>query len=208
MLAVFRAAALLALLLGAGAACAATLEVRTTDRDGVPLEHAVVWLVVPRHGASPPAEPVVVEQRRLRFSPLVQPVMAGTAVSFPNLDRVGHHLRVTGPTQQIEFPVYDPGARPAPVVLQEPGAHTLSCLFHGSMEGYVYVVDSPHFATTDLAGRATLQGLPRGEYELRAWHPDWGLAPLSARVKLGETPAQQVLQFRLKPRVRAAPRVG
>jgi hypothetical protein len=52
------------------------------------------------------------------------------------------------------------------------------------MLAYVYVVDTPWFAKTDAQGRARLDGLPAGEYEVHAWHPTQAreIAPQPAKL--------------------------
>ena len=38
------------------------------------------------------------------------------------------------------------------------------------MVAYIRVVDTPWFGATDAAGRVRLDGVPDGQYKLRAWH--------------------------------------
>jgi hypothetical protein len=38
------------------------------------------------------------------------------------------------------------------------------------MLAYVYVVESPWFAKTGADGRAVIEGVPAGDYEVRTWH--------------------------------------
>ena len=51
-------------------------------------------------------------------------------------------------------------------------AHTRPMDFTGKpMVGYIYVVDTPFFAKTDGQGRARIEGLPAGDFDVMVWHP-------------------------------------
>jgi hypothetical protein len=39
------------------------------------------------------------------------------------------------------------------------------------MLAYIYVTDTPYFASTSKDGKARLAKLPPGEYDLQIWHP-------------------------------------
>jgi len=39
------------------------------------------------------------------------------------------------------------------------------------MLAYIYVVDTPYFATTDINGKATISIPESGEYSFKIWHP-------------------------------------
>ncbi|MFM2398416.1 MAG: hypothetical protein RL341_573 [Pseudomonadota bacterium] len=186
---------------------AGNLTVTATDRDGKPLAEAVISVIVPKHGVKPPAKPAVMSQKDLLFSPYVLPIMAGTQVSFPNEDRLSHHLKAASKEYSFEFPVYDPGKTPAPVTFDVPGMAILYCYFHGWMRAYVYVVDTPYFAKTDANGFARLENVPDGSFEVRAWHPDMSLAApyLSARAQIGPMTNQE-FKFDHRPRAKPVPR--
>lgn len=191
------------------AACAARAEsllVVAQDRDGKPLPDAVVWVVVPNHGAKPPQKPLTMTQRDLTFDPFVLPVMTGTQVIFPNRDRVSHHLRTLTAATNFEFPVYEPGTTPKPVLFDVAGPSSLHCFFHLSMRGYVYAVDTPFFARTDEQGYARIDGMPAGDFEMRVWHPDWVRPALSQRVTLGASPANLSIKLDLKVRPKPQPK--
>ena len=62
------------------------------------------------------------------------------------------------------------------------------------MRAYVMVVDTPYFGKSDASGALALNGLPPGNYEIRAWHPDMGCIkpPLMQTLKVTDQTAQQV----------------
>ncbi len=68
----------------------------------------------------------------------------------------------------------------------------LSCGLHGWMHAYVGVLDHPFFATTTTDGLFRIAGLPPGEYELHAWHPQLGTRTLHVTVPDGGVTAAQI----------------
>jgi plastocyanin len=159
--------ALLALASGAGAA---TLEVTIKDAREAPVEDAVVYAVQKSGARADRAQrPAAVAQKDKQFAPPVSVVQAGTSVLFPNRDPFRHHVYSFSPAKVFEIKLYA-GTPADPVVFDKPGEVVLGCNIHDNMVGYIYVVDSPFFAKTDKEGRARLEGLPAGDYEIRAWH--------------------------------------
>ncbi|WP_228218250.1 hypothetical protein [Aromatoleum toluclasticum] len=149
-------------------------EVRATvrDRDGKPVADAVV-VAVPAGGAAGAGNPPGVaeeDQRNKEFVPYVLAVQVGTRVHFPNNDNIRHHVYSFSPPKTFELPLYS-GTPTAPVLFDKPGVVILGCNIHDWMVGYIYVSESPHFAKTGADGKATLGGLPGGDYTLRVWHP-------------------------------------
>ncbi len=162
----------LAALIAARAGVAGALQVLVVDDAGKPVPDTVVY-ASPRGGKArvptPPTERVVMDQRDKEFVPYVLPVRVGTPVYFPNSDNIRHHVYSFSPAKTFELPLYK-GTPANPVVFDKPGAVALGCNIHDWMVGYIYVVDTPWYATTGDNGSAGLT-LPAGEYELRAWHP-------------------------------------
>ena len=160
-------AAALALLAPPAQAAPRTLSV--VDASGQPLADAVVAIEL--RGAKPaPAAGAVAEmaQRQRQFMPTVLAVQAGTAVSFPNLDSVRHHVYSFSPTKTFELKLYA-GTPAAPVLFDKPGVAALGCNIHDKMAAWVVVVDTPLFAKTDGDGRAQLD-IPDGEHRVKLWH--------------------------------------
>jgi plastocyanin len=153
-----------------GSATCAPLLVMVTDPAGKPVEGAVITVSVP--GAPKTAAPgttAQMAQQNRQFAPRILVVQAGTAVSFPNLDTVRHHVYSFSPIKPFELALYA-GTPSAPIVFDKVGTAVLGCNIHDKMSAWVVVVDTPYFARTDAAGRAQLD-IPEGEHALRAWHP-------------------------------------
>lgn len=160
-------------LLGLGAAplWAATVELQVQGSDGRPLADAVVYLASDAaRAAVRPREGVQIEQKDRQFVPAVTVLPVGTAVRFPNLDRVRHHVYSLSPTRPFDIKLYA-GTPANPVVFDRPGVAVLGCNIHDRMVAWVVVVDTPHHARTGPDGRVRLDEVPPGAYTLHAWHP-------------------------------------
>ncbi|MBI1846897.1 MAG: hypothetical protein HY294_10360 [Candidatus Rokubacteria bacterium] len=149
---------------------AGRVEVRVADDRGDPLEDAVVFLA---GGTPPPGRSglrAVMSQRDREFVPRVLPILAGTAVSFPDHDDVRHHVYSFSPAHKFELAT---GRRQpdAPIVFDTPGVVVLGCSIHDWMLGYVYVLTTPQFTKTGADGRARIDGVPAGPWRARVWHP-------------------------------------
>lgn len=171
-----RLSTLLAALAPAAYSAAATLEVSVVDEQGKPIEDVAVY-ATPTHplvgapAANAAASPkAIMDQQDLQFVPHLLIVQTGTEVSFPNGDKVSHHVYSFSDTKPFELPLYK-GDQYPPVVFPTPGVVVLGCNIHDGMLGYIVVVDTPHFAKTDEHGVARIDGVPNGDYVLAAWSP-------------------------------------
>jgi plastocyanin len=175
---------LLSLLPASTFAAASPLDIRVTDASGKPLGGAVVFLDSPqaREQLRPLAGAEVAQAER-RFVPAVSVVTVGTAVTFPNLDTVRHHVYSFSPAKRFEIKLYV-GTPAAPVVFDQPGIAVLGCNIHDQMAAWIVVVDTPWFGRTDEAGRWAGAAAPPGRYTLRAWH---------AGMPVGAAPIEQAL---------------
>jgi plastocyanin len=163
--------ALLAAVLCACLANAATLEVRVRDASGTPVSDAAVY-AVPASGPvdAKNARAVSIQQVDREFVPYVTVVQTNTPVSFPNRDPIQHHVYSFSPAKPFEIKLYS-GNSPE-ILLDRPGLITLGCNIHDWMIAYVVVVPTPHFARTDESGVGQLRDLPAGSFEVRAMHPN------------------------------------
>jgi plastocyanin len=158
-------------LCGAGAR-AATVSVLVADRAGKPLADAVVMLA-PLSGRLPvrPMSGVEIAQNHRQFSPQISVVTVGTTIAFPNHDTVRHHVYSFSPVKTFELKLYA-GVPAAPILFDKPGIVVLGCNIHDAMVGWVVVVDTPLVARSASDGKAQLDAVPTGDYELRVWHPE------------------------------------
>ena len=178
-------APLLAVLPMSPTALAAPLEVTVQDAVGQPVENAVVTVTVAGAPKTAPAgASAQVAQQNRQFVPQVTVVQVGTAVNFPNLDTVRHHVYSFSPAKTFELKLYA-GTPSTPVVFDKAGTAVLGCNIHDRMAAWIAIVDTPYFARTDATGHARLD-IPEGEHRLRAWQPmAEGAAPVERPVRAG-----------------------
>ncbi|UCG08770.1 MAG: hypothetical protein JSV83_09030 [Desulfobacterales bacterium] len=125
----------------------------------------------------------VMDQRNLEFIPHVLPIPVGSAVLFPNSDKVDHNVFSMSRTKKFNLGSYTPGENKT-VVFDKPGIVELRCDVHAEMAAYILVMKNPYFAVTDSKGsfeipdsgylqQMGLEGvgdLPPGNYFIKSWH--------------------------------------
>ena len=175
---------------------AAELEVRVHDRGARAVPGVVVIAApdMPTHDRSA-VRTAVMDQIHMQFVPNILVIQTGSAVDFPNSDRIRHQVYSFSPAKKFELSLYA-GHQYPPVLFDRAGLVIVGCNIHDTMIGYIYVTDSPFFGRTDATGRVLLRGLPAGGYSLTVWHPgihEPGGKALHAHVTLSAAaPAQQL----------------
>ena len=148
-----------AALLCPAVALAGPVQVAVLGVDGRPLAGAVVSVEAPGV-AAPVRGPYVMTQRNIQFDPRVLIVPVGASVSFPNQDRVRHHVYSFSRAKTFELKLYGRDGSRA-VVFDQSGVAALGCNIHDAMTAFIYVTASPFTAQSNAAGRGTLV----------VWHP-------------------------------------
>lgn len=189
-------AALLGLLCAAGA-MAGVVTVNVTTRSGAAAGDTVI--VFDPLDSQPAAshDAAVIDQVNKRFVPRVSVVRTGTAITFPNSDRIRHQVYSFSAAKTFSLKLYA-GSPKTAVVFDHPGLVVLGCNIHDSMLAFVGVVDSPYFAKTSDSGTATLQ-LPAGRYRLRAWHPNAAAAIAPREMTIAAAPLNVSLAIDVDP---------
>jgi plastocyanin len=171
-------------ILAAAAAGAAEIsgQVSVLNRDGQPLarfDHAVVFI----EGVEtpPPAEPAVMDQRNKEFVPRLLPVVKGQEIRFLNSDQVQHNVFSPHEQEPFDLGLYAAGESRS-MRLNSFRRHKVYCNLHKNMVTDIFVLPNRFFSLTDGAGRYRIQGLPEGEYGLRAWHIFGGADQKKVRV--------------------------
>lgn len=178
---------------------ASSVTVQVADSAGNPLPDTVVYVeaegsTLPRQGKG--AE---IEQKGLKFIPLVTVVQVGSRIEFPNNDRVRHHIYSFSPAHKFDQKLYS-GTSASPQVFDKPGVVVLGCNIHDKMVAYIRVVETPYFGKTDGDGVARIDLPPGAKYVVKAWHYNMaGSQPQeqALAVKAGEAPATATVTFRL-----------
>lgn len=154
------------------------------------LKDAVVWLTDIRTGKGFPVERRfdLVNENCL-ISPKVQPVFAGATINFGSNDGVLHHNRfinvATGESEAVA-PFNDKGEIiPYDRLLTKTAEYEIVCDVHPWTHGWLLVVDHPYYAQTSANGSFSIDGVPPGNYHIRAWHPSFGIADGTVSVAAG-----------------------
>ena len=179
---------------------AATLTANVVDDSGHAVRGVAVYAVpstalARAAGAAPTA---VMDQKSNAFVPHVLVVQTGTSVLFPNNDTVSHHVYSFSEAKAFELPLYKGNAHP-PLVFDKPGVVVLGCNIHDSMLGYILVVDTPYFASTNDRGEVTMENLPAAQYSVHVWTPRMRLTDLPAAVNVDMTSSvERAVAFQLE----------
>ena len=159
-------------MLGAFGAQAATVDMLVRGADGRPVADAVVT-IESAHRAPGPIRfpwPYAMKQQNITFVPHVLIVPVGASVTFPNLDRVRHHVYSFSKPKKFELKLYGQDETRS-VVFDKPGVIAVGCNIHDQMSGYILVVTTPYAAKTDATGHVTLTDVPAGTATIAIWHP-------------------------------------
>lgn len=135
---------------------------------------------------------VVVANEQCRFNPHVSAAMAGSTLVVQSRDGIMHNTHVymsDGSTFfNIAFP-FKGGQIKRP--LAKPDVINFKCdVGHTWMSAYVLIFSNPFFAVSDADGNFKIEGLPPGQYTLKAWHEKFGTQTQKITVPAGATKAE------------------
>jgi hypothetical protein len=111
------------------------------------------------------------DQRSMKFTPVVLPILVGTTVRFLNSDPTQHNVFTpdyekynlgTWPQGQTKDQVFAKCAK-------APCAYVQLCRIHPEMEAYVVVLQNPYFAVTGSDGHYRIENVPPGAYSVGVW---------------------------------------
>jgi plastocyanin len=128
---------------------------------------------------------LAMDQRGMKFLPLVLPVVAGDTVDFLNNDGVDHNV-FSPDGDAFNLGTFRAGDKRSHV-FDEPGAYRIRCSIHPEMLGWVFVSDSAFAVAVDRKGRFTLKDVPPGTYQLAAWNPSVEGPERTVTVAAGKT---------------------
>jgi len=167
----FRHAAVFTLFACATALSSASgVAVQVVDTAGNPLPDTVVYVEAEGGGAPPkPSKGAEIEQKGLKFLPLVTVVQVGSRIDFPNNDKVRHHIYSFSAAHKFDQKLYS-GTSATPQIFDKPGIVVLGCNIHDKMVAYIRVVETPYFGKTDSAGAVRIEVPAGGKYVVKAWH--------------------------------------
>jgi hypothetical protein len=174
------------------------------DKAGKPLRDAVVT-VHPSSGVPKGpirfAWPLTVAQQNIQFEPFVLIAPVGAAVSFPNRDKVQHHVYSFSAGNKFELKLFGKDETRS-VTFKAVGVAAIGCNIHDQMVGFVKVVDTPFAVKTGVDGTATIRGIPAGAATVRVWHP-YLRAPKNELTRTAVVPASGAVRDAVSVEVRA-----
>ncbi|MYA29393.1 MAG: carboxypeptidase regulatory-like domain-containing protein [Nitrospira sp. SB0666_bin_27] len=136
-----------------------------------------------------------VEARDCRFSPFTTVVRSGHGIEVVNMDPVMHDIQAyetstaMGTRVLFNSPLpfnqrhrrgdlhathdHKPGSSLVRQFQLSKKRRTfvMQCGFHAYMQSWAIAVDNPYYVLTDENGRFTIEDVPPGTYDLRAWPP-------------------------------------
>jgi plastocyanin len=133
---------------------------------------AVYVDAIPGKDFPAPEKHAVEDQKHMAFSPHVLVVLKGTTVDFLNSDPVGHNVywpNIGGNKKLAHNLGTWPQGQTKSFTFNDLGAAPLLCNVHPEMAGYVVVVPTPYFATTNAQGEFEIKDVPPGSYTLKTW---------------------------------------
>ena len=166
-------ACLFAVLFLATPAVAGDMTVSVRDAAGRPVPDAVVTITPTAGAPAGPirfAWPLQVAQRDIHFQPYVLIAPVGGTVSFPNFDRVRHHVYSFSRGNRFEIDLFGRD-QTRTHAFATAGVVAIGCNIHDQMLAYIRVVDTPWAAKTGANGDVVLHGVPNGAATVRVWHP-------------------------------------
>jgi plastocyanin len=154
-----------------GAAQAGTLEVTVVDAGGLPVRNAVVSVRVASYANGPARfeQATQMSQKNIQFAPGLLLVPVGANVSFPNFDRVRHHVYSFSKAKKFELKLYGRD-KSRSVRFDQAGTVVVGCNIHDQMRGFIRVVDTPFAGISDSRGKVVLANLPAGSARIVVWH--------------------------------------
>jgi plastocyanin len=141
---------------------------------------------------APPAKHAIMDQKNLKFDPHVLVVLKGTTVDFVNSDSTLHNVfwPELGGNRKLAHNLGTwPKGEHKSFTFDNLGAAPLLCNVHQEMSGYLVVVPTPYFATTDAQGDFLIKDVPAGHYTLKTWSEEGKPSTQSVDVGAGTATA-------------------
>lgn len=148
------------------------LSIEVRNPDGAAVAGIAFYLEALDQEMAPSTRHVAIEilQQDKGFVPYVSVVQAGSTVTFSNHDDITHHIYSVTGKQRFSLNLRA-GEITADMTIKQAGLIAMGCNIHDWMSGYLLVVDSPYYGTTNAQGRAVIDVEQAGSYRIVTWHP-------------------------------------
>jgi plastocyanin len=116
---------------------------------------------------------VVVDQKDFQFKPETTAIRVGDHVRFLNSDNHAHNVKTSHSdfSFNVTMPVGSEHTETFKVATGTSEPYRIDCVFHNSMQAWVFVFDHPWFYVTTADGSFVMKDVPAGEYRLEVVHP-------------------------------------
>lgn len=162
-----------AAILVAGTARAGEIKGKVTVSGMKSAKNIAVYVdTIPGKTFEAPSKHVTMDQKHMEFVPHVLVVLKGTTVDFLNSDATMHNVfwPDIGGDKKLKGNLGTwPQGQKKSFTFDNVGAASLLCNVHPEMSGYVVIVPTPYFATTDSSGEYVIKDIPPGKYTLKTW---------------------------------------
>ena len=158
---------LFALLVGGGGTISGRITIKKHDGSDKKDYSEAVVLVADVIDPPKPAH-AEIRQRGKEFVPRVSVVAPGTAVAFPNDDKVEHNVFSHSSAADFDLGRFGKGSGKSRV-FDKPGVAEIFCNVHKEMVAYLVVSPGHAFAVTGPDGKFEIKGVPPGKHKVQIW---------------------------------------
>jgi plastocyanin len=138
-----------------------------------------------------PPRTLNMDQKGLKFAPLILAITQGDTVKFLNHDTVAHNV-YSPDGEAYNLGTFKPNQE-ASYTFKKAGTYTQLCSIHPEMLAYVFVGQNPYSAVVDAKGEYVIKDVPPGTYQLAVWNADKLKAPdKSVTVAAGQTAQENI----------------
>ena len=127
-------------------------------------------------GGDAPSTAPQLKQEGCMYTPRMLGVMAGQDIEVINADKTMHNVH----TYKGQETVLNAGQPAGSAPIKKPASDEaaiikVKCDVHPWMTAYIVATDHPFFAVTDANGKFSIGKVPPGDYNVEAFHSDFGL---------------------------------
>jgi plastocyanin len=180
----------------AASASAGTVKgrIEVVDKGGkkaTDVSDVVVYVDGPKTKPKPARATVTMKGKT--FLPRVVAVGVGGTIDFPNEDPIFHNVFSVSGENRFDLDLYK-RPKSGSWTFQHPGIVRVYCNIHPQMSAVVVVRDNPYFTKANVDGSFSIEDVPPGKYELKAWQERAGEGSVAITVAAtGDTSAEITL---------------